>query len=779
VEEAIRLHWERFLREVNARQEEGLKSGVGFPPDPAPLENTTFTVWQRVQNPAASPSNLAALSNTGVVMPNVSASADLPEKPASSGDRLPLEMPRRNSADALATPALPKAPSGDRRLEPDHKSEAEDKTGGYSMRLHWTGSGFEERRVPVESTPADSATPEPQHPARFEAMSEGSPSFTHAGSEMDSTQHRMQQKMGQARVERCVPIHLQAQTKDAQSPKNNDVGLQAGHIRYDPIQGIWIRTQPTPSLPSKPEAPPDSDVVGPPAGVAFEQPQQKASRANALLRLASWFRTEPEDRQVSVTPAPEEVPAAESQPAAIGQCASAMPSSTDAQDSPAPNPNVETLEEHASHPAAALTVPEDMVAPSAQAGAMHDSLSETAPPLPATPDLAAPGAQTASLAQSTAQVGPSSASAQEMPVPFAQAGEASKDAYLPVPSLAVAQDLTAPTEQIALVDRNDFVPVPSSAPDKYLGGIMWQSVTDAGVAASKAAPSAGEKPHTVHDGEKSRWFVLNGVLGGAPVTAEPSVPEAAGDVPVLEVFSLAGGVGKTSLVATLGRALSARGERVLVIEATPFESLQYYFGECNCRPGVIRTFRPPSRSSDAPIRLASIDSEALLRESALQGSLASDVKSWAQGSSRVIVDVGTGSTAAVRGLSRMSTLVLVPLIPDVNSVVTAHSIDTFFERLAGPSGRPPNVFYVLNQFDSSLPLHVDVRKGMQARLGKRLLPIALPRTPAVSEALAEGMTIMDYAPDSMAAAEFTSLAKWLADVQAPAALSSHGRWSER
>ncbi|HEV2380095.1 MAG TPA: cellulose synthase operon protein YhjQ/BcsQ [Terriglobia bacterium] len=308
---------------------------------------------------------------------------------------------------------------------------------------------------------------------------------------------------------------------------------------------------------------------------------------------------------------------------------------------------------------------------------------------------------------------------------------------------------------------------------------MWQSVTDTGDVVSKAASSAPDKPHVVRDGDKSRWFVLNGVLGGAPVLMEPSVPEPAGDVPVLEVFSLAGGVGKTSLVATLGRALSARREHVLVVEATPFESLQYFFGACNCRPGVMRTFRPPSRSSDAPIRLASIDAEALLRESALQGSLASDVKSWSQGTSRVIVDVGTGSTAVVRGLSRMSTVVLVPLIPDVNSVVTAHSIDTFFERLAGPSGHPANVFYVLNQFDSSLSLHVDVRKAMQARLGKRLLPLALPRTPAISEALAEGMTIMDYAPGSVAAAEFTSLAEWLADIQAPAATSPRGRWSER
>ena len=58
----------------------------------------------------------------------------------------------------------------------------------------------------------------------------------------------------------------------------------------------------------------------------------------------------------------------------------------------------------------------------------------------------------------------------------------------------------------------------------------------------------------------SRWFALNGLFnsGTAPVEAVPAA--TAQRAPVLAVFSLAGGVGKTSLVATLGRALvSARG----------------------------------------------------------------------------------------------------------------------------------------------------------------------------------------------------------------------------
>ncbi|HEX5433742.1 MAG TPA: cellulose synthase operon protein YhjQ/BcsQ, partial [Candidatus Angelobacter sp.] len=290
-------------------------------------------------------------------------------------------------------------------------------------------------------------------------------------------------------------------------------------------------------------------------------------------------------------------------------------------------------------------------------------------------------------------------------------------------------------------------------------------------------PSGSEnEAQAARDGNTSRWFVLNGMLGGAQ--ARESL-EPAGSAPVLEVFSLAGGVGKSSLVATLGRALSARGENVLLVEATSLGSLQYFFGACDCRPGTLRTFRPPASSSDAPIRLATVDTEAIGIDLAAQGSLAGDIQRWSEGTSRVIVDVGTGSISTVRALGKMSPAILVPLVPDVNSVMIASRIDSFFQRQSSTSGSQPTVFYLLNQFDSSLPLHLDVRNVLREQLGERLLPFALERTPAISEALAEGMTIMDYAPDSRITADFTNLADWLEKVLAPAKLDSHGRWSER
>jgi cellulose biosynthesis protein BcsQ len=116
----------------------------------------------------------------------------------------------------------------------------------------------------------------------------------------------------------------------------------------------------------------------------------------------------------------------------------------------------------------------------------------------------------------------------------------------------------------------------------------------------------------------------------------------------------------------------------------------------------------------------------------------------------------------------------------MNSVVSVSSIDAFFQHNSGAAGKPSLPYYVLNQFDPSLPLHLDVREVLREQLGDRLLSFALRRAPAVSEALAEGMTVMDYAPNSTVAEDFGSLAGWVKGLSAPAGASFRGvRWSER
>ncbi len=306
---------------------------------------------------------------------------------------------------------------------------------------------------------------------------------------------------------------------------------------------------------------------------------------------------------------------------------------------------------------------------------------------------------------------------------------------------------------------------------------------DSQTPAPKTPPKAPEDTlQGSRDRLTSRWFALKALFEAAGAANEPAPAPSTVTLraPVLAVFSLAGGVGKTSVVATLGRALSARGERVLLVDTAAFGLLPFFFGARDQRVGVLRTFSPPAAMGDAPVQMITLDVESLALENGAQEALPGEIAKYAPGISRVIVDLATASGGLSRQLLRMAPLVLVPMVPDMNSVVSVGSIDAFFERvttISGPSALP---YYVLNQFDPSLPLHLDVREVLLEQLGDRLLPFALRRTPAVSEALAEGMTVIDYAPNSTVAEDFASLAGWLKSVSAPATGNFRGvRWSER
>jgi cellulose synthase operon protein YhjQ len=280
----------------------------------------------------------------------------------------------------------------------------------------------------------------------------------------------------------------------------------------------------------------------------------------------------------------------------------------------------------------------------------------------------------------------------------------------------------------------------------------------------------------------SRWFALKDAFepGREREGRERDLPSRELGTPVLAIFSLAGGVGKTSLVATLGRALSSLGERVLLADTTSQGLLPYYFGASELRPGVVRTFSPPAGSSDAPIHLASYEAERGGYDPSKQDLL---VEQMATGSSevhRVLLDLNAASGWVVKRLAKMNPTLLVPVAPDMNSVISLQAVERFFEGASDHEGRTILPYYVLNGFDASLPLHLDVREVLRRQLGDRLLPFVVRRAPAVSEALAEGMTVIDYAPDAAVAGDYRSIAGWLRDLSPPVSKTlGKNRWSER
>jgi cellulose biosynthesis protein BcsQ len=116
----------------------------------------------------------------------------------------------------------------------------------------------------------------------------------------------------------------------------------------------------------------------------------------------------------------------------------------------------------------------------------------------------------------------------------------------------------------------------------------------------------------------------------------------------------------------------------------------------------------------------------------------------------------------------------------MNSVISLQTVERYFHGAADMDGKPLLPHYVLNQFDPSLPLHLDVREVLRRQLGDRLLPYVIHRSPAVSEALAEGMTVVDYQPEGAISEDYLNVAKWLRTVALPATQAFRTiRWSER
>ena len=278
----------------------------------------------------------------------------------------------------------------------------------------------------------------------------------------------------------------------------------------------------------------------------------------------------------------------------------------------------------------------------------------------------------------------------------------------------------------------------------------------------------------------ARWFALKGVFEQpGQEQQETPVRQKETRTPVLAVFSLAGGVGKTSLVATLGRSLSSMGEKVLLTDTTSHGLLPFYFGASELRQGVVRTFSPPSGSTDAPIYLVSYDVEQGSDDDA-QEHLVDEIKNNSKGAHRILLDLTPGSGWVARRMARMNPTILVPVAPDMNSVISLQAVEKYFHGTVDSDGRPLQPYYVINQFDASLPLHLDVREVLRRQLGERLLPFVIRRAPSVSEALAEGMTVVDYAPETPVAEDYQNVAAWLRTIAAPATAGFRNvRWSER
>jgi cellulose synthase operon protein YhjQ len=294
--------------------------------------------------------------------------------------------------------------------------------------------------------------------------------------------------------------------------------------------------------------------------------------------------------------------------------------------------------------------------------------------------------------------------------------------------------------------------------------------------AQLAETLAGETLFDSREQLASRWFALKGVFddAGPELAAMPQVESRGAATPLLAFFSLAGGVGKTSLAAAIASGLASQGEGVVLADTTSQGLLPIYFGLHELQPGATHRIELEGEAGGGTIslmmrRVARADGGDAKSEVLVEQILRSIA-----GNHRVVLDLATGADWLIRRLAERRPTVLVPVTPDINSVMSLQAVERLFRGIMDSQQRPLLPLYVLNQFDASLPLHLDIREVFRRKLGDRLARVAIRRSSAVGEALAEGTTVAKYAPDDPVAQDYRDIVAWLRGLTPPAGEAFRG-----
>jgi len=270
-----------------------------------------------------------------------------------------------------------------------------------------------------------------------------------------------------------------------------------------------------------------------------------------------------------------------------------------------------------------------------------------------------------------------------------------------------------------------------------------------------------------NSGSSSRWSVLGQIFSGEGDAAGDHLVQALASsitIPFQFICSVSGGAGVSVILATLARCLATEGENVLLADPKASSFLPLYFGASNPGEGELQSFLMPNSDAGVAIVNSLQASEGSFSRRVSKESrsiLITTVRNAAEHSDRLLLDAGAVYAADIQSLRRNTHFGLVTLVPDVGSVYGLIRLEETLQSRESETFPSWPIYYVLNKFDSSLALHRDIKASLEDRVGERLVPVTIRRSDAVSEALADGMTVIDYCPDSGVAEDFLRLADWL------------------
>jgi MinD-like ATPase involved in chromosome partitioning or flagellar assembly len=234
------------------------------------------------------------------------------------------------------------------------------------------------------------------------------------------------------------------------------------------------------------------------------------------------------------------------------------------------------------------------------------------------------------------------------------------------------------------------------------------------------------------------------------------------------VYGTAGGVGTTTVAATLARLFARAGKTCAIFDDRNESVLPFFFGGQRTIHDAQR-YAGLQAASDTPVRIITRltdDTGSAQDETDSENDwLRRSVSSFQGYLDHLVVDVQRGQEPTLP--ADAVPIALLVAVPDVSSLVGARALKRILSAQAGGS----KVICVLNKFDSSLALHTEIHGWFQENFSRVL---TLGRSDLLNEALAEGLTIVDWMPQSAAATDFLRLLTTVDDLM-PASPAAHSQ----
>ncbi|MEO9382955.1 cellulose biosynthesis protein BcsQ [Chromobacterium phragmitis] len=249
---------------------------------------------------------------------------------------------------------------------------------------------------------------------------------------------------------------------------------------------------------------------------------------------------------------------------------------------------------------------------------------------------------------------------------------------------------------------------------------------------------------------------------------------------ILSICGVRGGCGATAIAAAMAWYREEQGRPVLAIDLCPQNLLRLHFGvPWSEQGGWHASLRHGTDWAESAwqigrghLSLVPHGAWAAGEDGPAAGWLRAELGRLARPvGDMVLLDTPLWAQSCRDQAFSVARHVLAVLPADPISCVLSDNLETELVARGVPR---EGILFVINQFDPARRLDRDVENLLRNMLGSRLAPLPVTRDEAMREALAAGVPVSVFAPESQVADDLRQLAVWLAvklrrDVESQAA----------